>query len=261
MDAVSAKLQDGGAASAETLPISRRRRRPASIDVNDIEARINARAAGIGVIGLGYVGLPLACLAAERGFAVVGFDIDEGKIDAVNKGKSYIRHISQEKVAPLVSRFALRATADFSEIAEADIVLICTPTPLTPMREPDLSCVITAAENVAAYLRPGHLIVFESTSYPGTSREILLPILERSGLKSAKEFFFAYSAEREDPGKETSRPRASRESSAATARMRSGSLRRSIRESFPRPCRSLLWRRQKSSSSRKMFSAPSTSRS
>jgi UDP-N-acetyl-D-glucosamine dehydrogenase len=201
MALTSAKLQEVGATAAvlSTSPAAWRKRHGA-VDVTAIEGRIAARSAGVGVIGLGYVGLPLACLVAERGFAVIGFEIDESKIEALNKGKSYIRHIPQGQVAPLVSRLALRATTDFAEIADTDVVLICTPTPLTPTREPDLSCVIRAAESVAAHLRPGHLIILESTSYPGTSREVVLPILERSGLKSGRDFFFAYSAEREDPG-------------------------------------------------------------
>jgi UDP-N-acetyl-D-glucosamine dehydrogenase len=169
-------------------------------DVEAIARRIAARTTRIGVVGLGYVGLPLACLAAERKFAVTGFEIDESKIAAVNRGKSYIRHVPDETIAALASSLTLRATADFSEISDTDIVLICAPTPLTQNREPDLSDVIRATESIATHLRPGHLIIFESTSYPGTTREVVLPILELAGLKSGVDFFLAYSAEREDPG-------------------------------------------------------------
>src|SRR6266404_1703458 len=159
-----------------------------------------AHTATIGVIGLGYVGLPLACTAAGKGFQVLGFDIDVRKVDQINAGTSYINQIGNGVIAELQRTGRLSATADFSRLAEVDAIILCVPTPLTRQREPDLTCVMHTAESIAPYLRRGQLIVLESTSYPGTTREIMRPILERNGLRSGHDFFLAYSPEREDPG-------------------------------------------------------------
>ncbi|MGD9880567.1 MAG: nucleotide sugar dehydrogenase [Reyranella sp.] len=162
--------------------------------------RLQARKAVIGVVGLGYVGLPLACTLAKRGFSVLGFDIDAAKIDQINAGSSYISYIGNEEIADLRHAGRLCATGDFSRIAEADAIILCVPTPLTPQREPDLTFVVRTTETIARHLRRGQLVVLESTTYPGTSRDILRPILERGGLRSNHDFFLAYSPEREDPG-------------------------------------------------------------
>jgi UDP-N-acetyl-D-glucosamine dehydrogenase len=163
-------------------------------------ARLHDRSARIGVVGLGYVGLPLARVAAQRGFSVLGFDIDRAKVDIVNAGGSPIRHIAPATIAALREVGRLEATDDFSRLAEADAVIICVPTPLTRQREPDLSFVAGTTETIARYLRRGQLIVLESTTYPGTTRELMRPILEKSGLKSREDFLLAFSPEREDPG-------------------------------------------------------------
>src|SRR5712671_6298351 len=170
------------------------------VDFEGSAALLRDRAATIGVIGLGYVGLPLLCAAAERGFSALGFDIDPRKIELLNAGESYIRHVSARAISALRQTRRLNVTADFSRLVEADAVLVCVPTPLTPQREPDLSYVVRTTETVARYLRPGQLIVLESTTYPGTTRDVMRPILERSGLRSGRDFFLAYSPEREDPG-------------------------------------------------------------
>src|SRR6267154_502093 len=170
------------------------------VDFEGSAALLRDRAATIGVIGLGYVGLPLLCAAAERGFSALGFDIDPRKIELLNAGESYIRHVSPRAISALRQTRRLNVTADFSRLVEADAVLVCVPTPLTPQREPDLSYVVRTTETVARYLRPGQLIVLESTTYPGTTRDVMRPILERSGLRSGRDFFLAYSPEREDPG-------------------------------------------------------------
>ena len=170
------------------------------VDVEVLIARFRDRSARVGVIGLGYVGLPLVRAAAERGFAALGFDIDRAKVDLLNRGGSYIRHISDDSIAALRADGRFAATDDFSRLAEVDAILLCVPTPLTRQREPDLSFVERTTESVAPYLRRGQLVVLESTTYPGTTREVMLPILERSGLRSGKDFFLAYSPEREDPG-------------------------------------------------------------
>lgn len=162
--------------------------------------RLSKRTAVIGLIGLGYVGLPLARAFIDAGYKVLGFDVDPSKVDRINQGDSYIRHVSSEWVGASVKGGRLDATSDFGRLKEADAVLICVPTPLTDAREPDLSYVVATAESIAQTLRPGQLIALESTTYPTTTRDVVLPILSRSGLKPGVDFFLAYSPEREDPG-------------------------------------------------------------
>lgn len=161
---------------------------------------LESRKVVIGVIGLGYVGLPLARAFADRGFVVRGFDIDRAKVERVNAGASYIRHIPSEDIAALRKAERLSATDDFAGLADVGVIIMCVPTPLTRQREPDLSFVTGTAEAIAPHLRAGHLVVLESTTFPGTTRDVLRPILERDGLHSGEDFFLAYSPEREDPG-------------------------------------------------------------
>ncbi|MFO0930938.1 MAG: nucleotide sugar dehydrogenase [Gemmataceae bacterium] len=161
--------------------------------------RIRSRQAKVGIIGLGYVGLPLARTFAAGGFPVLGFDIDPSKVERLHRGESYLRHISAEQIAGLLRR-GFEATSDFARLAEADCVVICVPTPLTEAREPDLTFVVNSARSVARTLRRGQLVILESTTYPGTTREVVLPVLEESGLAVARDYFLAFSPEREDPG-------------------------------------------------------------
>jgi UDP-N-acetyl-D-glucosamine dehydrogenase len=161
---------------------------------------VEDRTAVIGIVGLGYVGIPLALTAAKAGFNVLGFDIDAPRVDQINEGKSFIKHISQEAISGAVNSGKFRATADFNRLNEPDAILICVPTPLTKHREPDLSYVENTARAIAPRLRKGQLIVLESTTYPGTTDEVLKPIFEATGLKSGEDFFLAFSPEREDPG-------------------------------------------------------------
>lgn len=163
-------------------------------------ARIEDRTATVGVIGMGYVGLPLAIEFAKAGFPVIGFDLDEKKVQAINAGRPYIKHIGAEAVRELSGRESCSASSDFSRLASADCILICVPTPLTRNREPDVSYIESTAATIARTLRPGQLVVLESTTYPGTTREVLQPVLEETGLKAGSDFFLAYSPEREDPG-------------------------------------------------------------
>jgi len=158
------------------------------------------RAATIGVIGLGYVGLPLLDAFISKGFSCVGFDIDEKKVEQLSAGRSYIKHVSSEKVAEWCRAKKFEATADLQRLREPDALIICVPTPLTDSRDPDLSFVEGTARSIAAALRPGQLVVLESTTYPTTTRNVVLPILEESGLVCGRDFFLAFSPEREDPG-------------------------------------------------------------
>jgi UDP-N-acetyl-D-glucosamine dehydrogenase len=162
--------------------------------------RIRSRRAIVGIVGLGYVGLPLALLLEEGGFPVIGFDSDPAKPEALSRGESYIRHLGPERVARAFGGGRAKATSDFDRLAECDAILICVPTPLGAHREPDLSFVRGAAEEIAHRLRPGQLVVLESTTYPGTTREELLPRLSAGGLACGRDFFLAFSPEREDPG-------------------------------------------------------------
>jgi len=181
-------------------------------------SKIEAKTARVGIIGLGYVGLPLALLFAENGFAVCGFDVDPHKVSLLERGKSYIKHISETVIAEHVHRERLKATTDPSRLREMDAILICVPTPLDAHREPDLSFVRDTAESITPHLRRGQLVVLESTTYPGTTEEVVLPILEKSGLhcpvkpyatdgrevtpgdEPQTDFLVAFSPEREDPG-------------------------------------------------------------
>lgn len=153
-----------------------------------------------GVVGLGYVGLPLTQLFTNRGFRVIGIDIDSKKTTRLMRGESYIRHIPSEAIARIVEKDQLLATPDFSAASEADTLSICVPTPLDNMRQPDLTAVKTTVELLAPHLRPGQLVILESTTYPGTTAEVVIPILEKTGLKIGEELFVGYSPEREDPG-------------------------------------------------------------
>lgn len=158
------------------------------------------RSATAGVIGLGYVGLPLAVSTARAGFRTVGFDIDAAKADRLNAGHSYIDAVAEEDLRAEVQAQRFSATADLDRLSECDVIVICVPTPLTRHREPDLSYIEETARQTAKRLRPGQLVVLESTTYPGTTREVLKPILEESGLVAGRDFFVGFSPEREDPG-------------------------------------------------------------
>jgi UDP-N-acetyl-D-glucosamine dehydrogenase len=165
-----------------------------------LRERLSNHSALIGIVGLGYVGLPLALTFVERGFRVLGFDVDPAKVDALGRGASYIRHLDSKRLAAACATGRLGATSDFGRLGEPDAILICVPTPLTPQREPDMSYVSGTAQQIAPRLRAGQLVVLESSTYPGTTDELLRGILETRGLKCGREFFLAFSPEREDPG-------------------------------------------------------------
>lgn len=164
-----------------------------------LEHKIRSREALIGVIGIGYVGLPLSLTIARAGFRVKGFDIDPHKVESLNAGRSYIEYIPDSEIAGHIDAGHFEASDDFSGLAEADVIIICVPTPLREHNEPDLSFVEGTAQSVAQSLRAGQLVILESTTYPGTTKEVLKPILEKTGLRCGKDFYLAYSPEREDP--------------------------------------------------------------
>ena len=168
-----------------------------------LKRRIESSALRTGVIGLGYVGLPLAVEFANAGYHVVGLDIDQRKVDAIAAGTSYIPDVPESDVARLVAAHRLQATTDFAEIARLDTVNICVPTPLRKTKDPDVSYMVAAVTEVARYLHPGMLVILESTTYPGTTQELARPILEATGLKAGRDFFLAFSPERVDPGNPT----------------------------------------------------------
>ncbi len=167
---------------------------------NDLFSLITNKQAHIGVIGLGYVGLPLLVEFTSRGFHGTGFEVDEAKAQQINAGASYIGDVSSHKVKEVVDAGRLRATTDFSHLSECDAIIICVPTPLRKTKEPDVSYILAAAEQIAERLRRGHLIILESTTYPGTTDEVLLPMFEAKGLKLDEDFLLAFSPERVDPG-------------------------------------------------------------
>lgn len=167
---------------------------------NDLRELLASRKATVGVIGLGYVGLPLALAAHRAGFGVIGFDIDRHKVELINNGGSPMHTLAAERVAEARATGRFHATHDFSEIAKVNALAICVPTPLSRHREPDLAYIERTGEAIAPHLKRGQLIVLESTTYPGTTQDVLRPILEKSGLKAGQDFFLAYSPEREDPG-------------------------------------------------------------
>lgn len=161
--------------------------------------KFKEKTAKIGIVGMGYVGLPLMLRYAEVGYKVIGFDIDNAKVDALTEGKSYIEHISSEAIAAANAR-GMETTADFSRASEVDALILCVPTPLNKYREPDLSFVLDTTDSLVPYLRPGQVVSLESTTYPGTTDEELLPRVESSGLKVGENIYLVFSPEREDPG-------------------------------------------------------------
>jgi UDP-N-acetyl-D-glucosamine dehydrogenase len=167
---------------------------------SDLLDRFERKTAKVGIIGLGYVGLPLALACAKCGFTTIGFDVDKAKIATLGQGQSYLKHISGEKIKKAVDSGALGVSGDFTQLMNMDAILICVPTPLSAENKPDLSYVTSTADVIAENLQVGQLIVLESTTYPGTTEEVVRPILESGGLKSREDFYLAYSPEREDPG-------------------------------------------------------------
>ena len=162
-------------------------------------SKIESAVVRVGIIGLGYVGLPLARAFSDRGIAVLGFDVDPIKVARLARGESYIGHISDEVIRQMRGN-GFEATGDFQRLDEPDVVVICVPTPLTDSRDPDFSYIVDSTKAIAARLRPGQLVVLESTTYPGTTRDVVLPLLAARGLKPGIDFFLAFSPEREDPG-------------------------------------------------------------
>ncbi|HXI38683.1 MAG TPA: nucleotide sugar dehydrogenase [Bryobacteraceae bacterium] len=165
-----------------------------------LEEKIRTRQAKVGIVGLGYVGLPLAVEFAKAGFTVTGIDLSDSKIERINDGDSYIGDIPSPTLKPLVESGKLKATADFSAIRDLDTVNICVPTPLRKTKDPDMSYIVSACGEIAKFFHPGMLVILESTTYPGTTDEVVLPMLEQSGLKVGKDFFLCFSPERVDPG-------------------------------------------------------------
>ena len=163
--------------------------------------KIEKKEAVVGVVGLGYVGLPLLLCFVEKGFHAIGLDIDTKKVEALMKGQSYIRHIPASRIEKAVATGLLQATADFSRSKECDAVLIAVPTPLSKNREPDMSYIVSTCGSLAPYVRKGQLYALESTTYPGTTEEVMVPILEKGGLKADRDFYVAFSPEREDPNR------------------------------------------------------------
>lgn len=165
----------------------------------DLLQKIKDHEAVIGVVGLGYVGLPLLLEFVEEKFPTIGFDIDSSKVNALNAGKSYIKHIKTERIKNAVDKKLFRATDDFSELKGVDCILICVPTPLNKNREPDISYIVNTSETISEHLQKNQLVVLESSTFPGTTEEVMRPILEKSGLKCHDDFYLAFSPEREDP--------------------------------------------------------------
>ena len=173
---------------------------PIFIEALQLKELLRTRRAVSAVIGLGYVGLPLAVSSAQSGFKTIGLDIDHSKIAMIDEGHSYIGSVRDEDLVELTSKGLLESTTDYRRLADADVIVICVPTPLTKYREPDLSFLRTTGMAIASNLRRGQLVILESTSWPGTTKEVLEPILGTSGLRSGMDFFLAFSPEREDPG-------------------------------------------------------------
>jgi len=167
---------------------------------NELISRITNKQAHVGVIGLGYVGLPLIVEFASKGFTGTGFEVDETKASKINESVSYIGDVSSQRLKQAVDAKRLRATTDFDHLSECDAIIICVPTPLRKTKEPDVSYIFAAAEQITKRLRRGHLIILESTTYPGTTDEVLLPMFEQTGLKLDEDFLLAFSPERVDPG-------------------------------------------------------------
>ncbi len=165
-----------------------------------LREKISKRTARVGVVGLGYVGLPLAVEFARAGFEVVGIDVQESKVEQFNRGKSYVKDVTDDVFQPLIESGKLRATTDFSVIQELDTIDICVPTPLRKTKDPDMSYVVSATDAIATHMHPGFLVMLESTTYPGTTDELLLPKLQASGLTVGQDFFLCFSPERVDPG-------------------------------------------------------------
>jgi UDP-N-acetyl-D-glucosamine dehydrogenase len=168
-----------------------------------LEAKIRARTARVGIIGLGYVGLPLAVEFAKAGYTVTGIDVSDEKTRSVNAGQSYIADVPTSTLSGLVDSGKLRATTDFSAVLELDTINICVPTPLRKTKDPDMSFIVSACQEIARNFHPGTLVILESTTYPGTTDEVVLPMLEKSGLEVGKDFFLCFSPERVDPGNPT----------------------------------------------------------
>ncbi|MFH1719165.1 MAG: nucleotide sugar dehydrogenase, partial [Planctomycetota bacterium] len=164
------------------------------------KTKVENKKAVVGVMGLGYVGLPLAREFASAGLKVIGFDVDEKKVGILNCGRSIIKHVPNSQVRKMVKTGCFCATTNMARIRDVDAVLVCVPTPLTENREPDMQFIVSSSETIAKYLRRGQLVVLESTTYPGTTSELMVPILQGSGLKAGRDFHLAYSPEREDPG-------------------------------------------------------------
>src|SRR5271170_233883 len=169
--------------------------------LQELLSRLQNKKSIIGVLGLGYVGLPLVRAFSRGGLRCVGFDVDPAKIKKLLAGQSYIKHIPSSYIRELLDEQRFDATTDFTRLKQCDALIICVPTPLTKNRDPDMTYVVKTAETIAKHLRKGQLVVLESTTYPGTTSEVVLPALEKSGLKVGKEFLLAYSPEREDPGR------------------------------------------------------------
>ena len=165
-----------------------------------LENKINLHTARVGVIGLGYVGLPLAVEFARAGFSVTGIDVQESKVARLNSGESYVHDVPTEVLRQLVEAKKFHATTDFSVVRDLDTINIAVPTPLRKTKDPDMSNIVSACQDIAKHLGPGKLVILESTTYPGTTDELVLPMLERPGLKVGQQFFLCFSPERVDPG-------------------------------------------------------------